>query len=425
MKKTIAKIVIATTLLSPLAMAMPAWAATPNWDVSGTYVANFNYLGNDYAHDITLTQDNAGNLTGNGGSPSGANTYTWTITSGTVSDDAIDFYADYTATPDAVGTTMHVVGTIDQDGNMSGTWTDNYQGGERSGTWETTSGTAQPLSEFVTVTIVKYVDGAMATAQSGQSMDFEMNATWNADNIGAGTGSFNLSPSGFNGDPTPYQAVTSPMTSGASYSVNETMDGDPVGEACGTGSPYALEGYSTGDTLESASQAPVSLTPPALTNITTNQYIIVHNLNCDNEDNGEIGGDVEQGNGVLHVDSIDMVDSSGTADNNWEHGWVYMFNITVPQNEPNVAMKFADWMSGANTLPVANNMRISSLQANNGNATVLLTAANTYSTPPLTMTGDLDAGLAGKQVQIKVEVKIPVGTANGSYTTTYGVQSNP
>ncbi|MDD5069003.1 MAG: hypothetical protein PHN89_05425, partial [Candidatus Pacebacteria bacterium] len=147
MKKTIAKIALIGTLLAPLAFALPVGAAAPNWNATGNYVVAFNYLGTDYAHDMTLTQDNTGNLTGNGGSPVGANVYTWVITSGTVSGDTINFYANYTATADAVTpqTTMHVSGTIASNGTMSGTWSDNYQGGSRAGTFMTTSGTATAL----------------------------------------------------------------------------------------------------------------------------------------------------------------------------------------------------------------------------------------------------------------------------------------
>lgn len=109
-----------------------ALAAT-TWDTTGAYVINMNYLGTDHPHDISLVQDISDNLTGNGGSPAGANNYTWVITSGSVVNDTIDFLADYTATPDAVTpqTTMHVIGTIAPDGTMSGTWSDNYAGGVR------------------------------------------------------------------------------------------------------------------------------------------------------------------------------------------------------------------------------------------------------------------------------------------------------
>ena len=68
-------------------------------------------------------------------------------------------------------------------------------------------------------------------------------------------------------------------------------------------------------------------------------------------------------------------------------------------------------------------MRISSAQADNAGATIDVLAANTYTTPNLHMTMDLDPLTAGIQVDIMTEVRIPVGTANGSYSTNYGVKS--
>jgi hypothetical protein len=148
MKKTFLKLAALSMLLAPLSIALPAYAAAaPAWNTSGTYVIAMNYLGTDYNHDMTLTQDNLGNLTGNGGSPTGANVYTWTITSGTVSGNTVDFLANYTATADAVTpqTVFHIVGTIAPNGTLSGTWSDNYQGGARTGTVTTVSGAALPL----------------------------------------------------------------------------------------------------------------------------------------------------------------------------------------------------------------------------------------------------------------------------------------
>lgn len=145
MKKIIGRIMIMALLVMPLSGILTAKAATePYWNTSGNYVVNMNYLGTDYAHDMSLTQDNLGNLTGNGGSPSGSNVYTWTITSGSVSGNAIDFLADYTATADAVTpqTVLHITGTVAPDGTISGNWSDNYQGGDRSGTVATVSGSA-------------------------------------------------------------------------------------------------------------------------------------------------------------------------------------------------------------------------------------------------------------------------------------------
>jgi hypothetical protein len=88
-------------------------------------------------------------------------------------------------------------------------------------------------------------------------------------------------------------------------------------------------------------------------------------------------------------------------------------------------MKFADWTSvvGSSTLAAGNNMRISSVQADNAGATVMVTGANVYTSPSLTMTGDLNPAVDGKQVQVKVEVAVPSNTVNGAYTTSYGVQT--
>ncbi len=41
------------------------------------------------------------------------------------------------------------------------------------------------------------------------------------------------------------------------------------------------------------------------------------------------------------------------------------------------------------------------------------------------MTGDLSTTTPGLQVQVLVQVKIPLNTDNASYTTDYGVQTLP
>ncbi len=132
----------------------------------------------------------------------------------------------------------------------------------------------------VKVTINKFIDGTMATALSANSSAFPMEATWNATNIGAGSGSYDLDADGFNGDPTPYQAITSMMTSGASYSTSETTGGSVVGATCADGKPYALAGYSTGESFAAAQSAATSTLAPAFTNITTDKYVIVRNVKC-------------------------------------------------------------------------------------------------------------------------------------------------
>jgi len=142
---------------------------------------------------------------------------------------------------------------------------------------------------------------------------------------------------------------------------------------------------------------------------------------------GTIGGTSTggQSTGTLAVTGVTAVKTTGIADGTFADGWQYVFDITVPTDQTNLAMKFADWLStsGSSTIPVANNMEISSAQADNNGAEVLITGSNVYSSPTLHMTTDLDPTTAGDQVQITVQVALPSSTVNGSYTTSYGVRS--
>lgn len=410
-----------------------------------------------------------------------------------------------------------------------------------------TASVANAAEGTATVTILKYIDGAQATAITASSSDFQMNATYT---IGGtpGTGQYTLSAAGYNGDPTPYQAITSALPFGSDYETSEIM-GSVVGPAGATSTPFTLAGYTSGDTLAQAAAATHTTEAPSVTGITSDKFFIVWNntvvtppatttatsspfvvtntatgitstdatLNGTNgtsdasghsiwvststfntaspsipagvystvdlgpiasstafsallssatglptitpnttyyfaawsnvggtwypgdvhsftteatNTGGSIGGDVTGGvststTGILKVDSITAEKTTAIADGTFTNGWRYVFNVTVPTNETHLSMKFSDWASviGSTTLPVANNMRISSVQADNGNATVTVTAANTYTLPALNMTGDLSTSTVGNQVQITVEVAVPSTTVNGSYTTNYGIKT--
>ncbi len=435
---TVANVLGASALFATLAFALvlPAFATTPvvtpNWDTTGDYVFSMQYEGTDYEHDVTLIQDEDGDLTGNGGSPAGSNTYLWTITDGHVDDNTIEFTVDYTATEDATNplTTMTVLGTIANNGTMSGTWVDNYTGANRAGTWSSVSGMADAYptndDDMVTVSIHKFVQGSQATAATADNADFPMTATWNAANTGAGTGAYALSET----NTTPYKAVTTNMSTGANYETEELLNSSVVGAQCADGKPFALQAYTAGNTKAAAMVATPSMTKPSFTNLQQDKHVIVWNRDCSlpaEAVGGQIGGEVVDADVELEVTSIEMIDTTATANGSFASGWEYVFHITAPMSEADLSMKFDNWLrtGGAGTIPVANNMRISSLQADNAGATVLLTGANTYATPYLTMVQDLNPGLAGRQVQITVEVAVPNGTPNGSYTTAYGVQSNP
>jgi hypothetical protein len=265
------------------------------------------------------------------------------------------------------------------------------------------------------VTILKYIDGSQATAQTASSSDFQFNATWNASSTGSGSGGFTLSAT----SSPAYQASTTELTNGGSYSFNEVLGGNTTA-SCATSTAsstkaFSLAGYSIGNTLAAAASATPSLSSPSFTNLMEDKYVIVWNNSCTSN---------ATTTDSLHVTSVDVIQGTAVADGSFEGGWKYLFHITAPSSEADLAMKFSNWVSSSSssTIPVAGNMRISSSQSNNASSTVTLNAANTYSTN-LHMTGDLSTTTAGRQVDVLVEVAIPQGSENGTYSTTYGIRT--
>ncbi|MFZ2303972.1 MAG: immunoglobulin-like domain-containing protein [Minisyncoccia bacterium] len=134
---------------------------------------------------------------------------------------------------------------------------------------------------------------------------------------------------------------------------------------------------------------------------------------------------VVQGNGELVVTGTGATNSYATADDTFNNGFKWVFHVTVPTTETQFSMKFSDFVSGANSIPAANNIRFYSAQSSDASAStsaMMITAFNTYSSP-ITLATDLDSSVAGRQIDVTVEMKVPTGTAGGSYSASYGVQS--
>lgn len=291
-----------------------------------------------------------------------------------------------------------------------------------------------PSTSTARVIVVKYVNGMMANASSSMNTSFALQTTTsgNSTTTATSTGSATLSPGG----QSPYSTVVN-VPKGMNFSLNEVMNAN-TGTMCVNASssssttPFALVGYSVGNSMGEAVTASKSTMAPAFTNIMADKYVIVWNTSCGNGNSGQIGGDVTGGAttststiGVLKVTSIDTQQGTAVADGTFANGWKFVFNITVPTNETSFYMKFADWINSSNassTIPVANNLRISSAQASSSTP-VVLTSSNTYSGTPLIINGDLDPNTPGRQIKVLVEMAVPSNTLNGSYTTTYGVKT--
>lgn len=514
--------VVSSVALSGGISTKVANAAT-NWDVSGNHILTMTYQGTDYDHAVTFIQDEMDNLTGNGSH----NDYSWVITDGEIVNNTMSLTAYYTTTPDAVDpqTILEIDGVIQEDGSITGTWSDNYSGGSRAGEVYTDAGVAESLAGEINAEdfgVVDYDTGngqlvgysagfalTDATFLNAQSVVVELFAHDNQllqtnTLVGVVPGNQISSPFDVSGDfdyeadgywtnvrenqygqsLAAYRALaTVTLANGKTVRAEHTdLTGNPSdvysdngdittnnatqvtqsnailngtnGDTDATGHSFwaSLNSFSTESTtvpddvystsnlgaVDANTSFSAYLTSTGIAVTPSTMYYFaawsevdgtwypgeVLNFTTGLVD-GDLEGEVVGENGDLEVTSIEMTDSTGTANNSFEDGWEYVFNITVPSDETDVSMKFDNWMSanGANTLAAANNMRISSAQANNGGATVLITGADTYSTPALTMVTDLNPALDGMQVEIVVEVKIPSGTNNGSYTTSYGVKS--
>jgi len=147
------KLVFAIGLLGVLMLPASAAASTPpHWDLTGTYKVTFvctSGCSDTYIHSMTITtsDDVTGAVTGSG-SVDGYAGYTWTLTGQITgqdgSDDTVDLTITWTAPPEtSVFNPLVLTGTIDSNGNLSGTAVDGLQ---REFTWSTTDGHATAIA---------------------------------------------------------------------------------------------------------------------------------------------------------------------------------------------------------------------------------------------------------------------------------------
>lgn len=113
--------------------------ARPEWSLIGDWVLEFDLDppgGTLYIHDMSITDEDDVSFSGTGAYPTGGPyTITWGVT-GTKGSNGVSI----TALIEYDGSSYYVnaIGTIAEDGTMSGTWSNPSQ----SGTWQSTSGNA-------------------------------------------------------------------------------------------------------------------------------------------------------------------------------------------------------------------------------------------------------------------------------------------
>lgn len=152
------------------------------------------------------------------------------------------------------------------------------------------------------VHILKYLNGQKATLATANNYQFPMTATWSAQNIGAGSGSYVLGTN-FGGAVDVYGADTSTMTAPANYVTAEVTDNTSqvvaMPEACLPGK-YLLNGYrSSAVSFLDAVTQPLQLVSPSFTNLLSDEYIIVDNASCPTTGSLTVQKDTIGGNGTF------------------------------------------------------------------------------------------------------------------------------
>ena len=129
------------------------------WNVTGVSQFTFRLTNGttDYTHHVTLTQ-NGQTVGGSGGYPlTDGDVYHWNITSGSLVGSSLSLTALYDL--GAIGTVMHISGTIAPDGSISGTWDDNF-GGSRTGTFTAPAGSATATVTYCGKGMAYYSDAS-------------------------------------------------------------------------------------------------------------------------------------------------------------------------------------------------------------------------------------------------------------------------
>lgn len=175
-----------------------------------------------------------------------------------------------------------------------------------------------------------------------------------------------------------------------------------------------------------SSTAPAAFLPNAQTiislsglNCNTTYYYSIYAVNTAGSDpDSTSDASFTTGPCGIALNSLSMTKTSARANNKWSDGWEWTFNITVwDMNETNLKMKFNQW-TGAGALDAGNNMQFS---VDSGSSWLNITANSEYPAAGADISGIDNSANNGRQIEIKVRMKVPVGTLAGDYDSSYGI----
>ena len=142
------------------------------------------------------------------------------------------------------------------------------------------------VGSLLKVHILKYLDGAKATAVSTGGYQFPMTSTWKTANLngGATTSGAYVLGNNHGGAPDLYGADTSAMQALANYTTSEVTGGSSqVVSSLNQCTPgkYLLNGYRTSSvSFAAAAAAPLVAVAPIFYGLSSDYYVVVDNLKC-------------------------------------------------------------------------------------------------------------------------------------------------
>ncbi len=134
----------------------------------------------------------------------------------------------------------------------------------------------------------------------------------------------------------------------------------------------------------------------------------------------------------LEVTGISAIKTYATANSTYEDGFAWILNVTTPIDDDSITLKFSDFVSGSHSIN-ANNIRFCTTQGEGFDCDddgedsenyIYLDNDNQYPEDSILLDADRSSSTPGRQIQIRVEMKVPTGTAGGSYSGSYGILTN-
>ncbi len=133
----------------------------------------------------------------------------------------------------------------------------------------------------------------------------------------------------------------------------------------------------------------------------------------------------------IAMDSITMIKSYATADSTYANGWKWAVSISVWDTaETSFKLKLTDFASGSNTIAISGNVRVGLTNEASAATDAVIEAAtqaigNAYTDQATALTlVDSNPSKGGIQDTVYIYVQVPTGSAGGSYTSSYGIQTN-